>query len=129
MESGKSKSKILKEVILTRYRSVRQFATVMNIPYSTLVTALERGIEGMAYSTVIRMCSILDLNPVDFSSLEEGDNLSQQITTRKVMEKYNRLNKTGKKRVMDILDDYTQIPAYQKEDSEEELQGKLPKEQ
>lgn len=120
MESGKSKSKILKEVILTRYRSVRQFATVMNIPYSTLVTALERGIEGMAYSTVIRMCSILDLNPVDFSSLEEGDNLSQQITTRKVMEKYNRLNKTGKKRVMEILDDYTQIPAYQKEDSPEE---------
>lgn len=126
MESEKSKSRILKEVILTRYRSVRQFATVMNIPYSTLVTALERGIEGMAYSTVIRMCSILDLNPVDFSSLEEGDSLSQQITTRKVMDKYNRLNKTGKKKVMDILEDYTQIPAYQKEVFPEEQEAKEP---
>ena len=41
----------------------------MDIPYSTLVTALERGIEGMAYSTVIRIYDALSLNPVDFSPL------------------------------------------------------------
>ena len=50
-----TKSKILKKEILSQYRSVRQFAMEMNIPYSTLVTALDRGIEGMAYGTVIRM--------------------------------------------------------------------------
>ena len=51
-----TKAEILKKEILRQYRSVRQFAMEMNIPYSTLVTALERGIEGMAYGTVIRMC-------------------------------------------------------------------------
>ena len=86
MESDKNKTQVLKTVILQRYRSVRQFAAVMDIPYSTLVTALERGIEGMAYSTVIRMCEALELNPVDFSPLEESDGLSGQIITRKVME-------------------------------------------
>ena len=47
--SEMTKAEILKKEILQQYRSVRQFAMEMNIPYSTLVTALERGIEGMAY--------------------------------------------------------------------------------
>ena len=54
-----TKAEILKKEILRQYRSVRQFAMEMNIPYSTLVTALERGIEGMAYGTVIKMCDKL----------------------------------------------------------------------
>ena len=57
-----TKAEILKKEILRQYRSVRQFAMEMNIPYSTLVTALERGIEGMAYGTVIKMCDKLSLN-------------------------------------------------------------------
>ena len=112
MDSDVTKAEILRRIILTRYKSVRRFAVEMNIPYSTLVTALERGIDGMAYSTVIRICEALMLNPVDFSSLEEGGGLSVQITTKRVMEKYNRLNKNGRKRVMDILDVYTKIPEY-----------------
>ena len=66
MESGTTKAEVLKKVILSQYKSVRQFAVEMDIPYSTLVTALERGIEGMAYSTVIRICDALSLNPVTF---------------------------------------------------------------
>ena len=120
MESDKNKTQVLKTVILQRYRSVRQFAAVMDIPYSTLVTAMERGIEGMAYSTVIRMCEALELNPVDFSPLEESDGLSGQIITRKVMEKYNKLNRAGRRKVLEYMDDYAQIPAYTMEDPDEE---------
>ena len=120
MESDKNKTQVLKTVILQRYRSVRQFAAVMDIPYSTLVTALERGIEGMAYSTVIRMCEALELNPVYFSPLEESDGLSGQIITRKVMEKYNKLNRAGRRKVLEYMDDYAQIPAYTMEDPDEE---------
>ena len=120
MESDKNKTQVLKTVILQRYRSVRQFAAVMDIPYSTLVTALERGIEGMAYSTVIRMCEALELNRVDFSPLEESDGLSGQIITRKVMEKYNKLNRAGRRKVLEYMDDYAQIPAYTMEDPDEE---------
>ena len=120
MESEKNKTLVLKSVILQKYRSVRQFAGVMDIPYSTLVTALERGIEGMAYSTVIRMCEVLELNPVDFSPLEENEGLSEQIITRKVMERYNKLNRAGRRKVLDFMDDYAQIPAYVNEELEEE---------
>lgn len=123
MDSSRTKAEILKGVILSKYKSVRQFAVAMNIPYSTLVTALERGVEGMAYSTVIRICDVLALNPVDFSPLEEGGELSNQITTKRVMEKYNRLNRAGRKRVMEILDDYTQIPAYAEKLPEDREKG------
>ncbi len=120
MESEKNKTLVLKSVILQKYRSVRQFAGVMDIPYSTLVTALERGIEGMAYSTVIRMCEVLELNPVDFSPLDDNEGLSGQIITRKVMERYNKLNRAGRRKVLDFMDDYAQIPAYVNEELEEE---------
>ena len=113
---SKMKAEILKGVILSRYKSIRQFAVTMNIPYSTLITALERGIDGMAYSTVIRICEALSLNPLDFTPLDEDNSLSSQIQTRRVMEKYWMLNKAGRKKVMDIMEDYTLIPAYRNEE-------------
>lgn len=116
MESGLKKAEILKKVILSQYKSVRQFAVEMDIPYSTLVTALERGIEGMAYSTVMRICDALALNPMDFSPLDEGGGLSAQITTKRVMERYSRFNRTGRKKILDLMDDYSQIEAYTREE-------------
>ena len=109
---SKKKAEILKGVILSRYKSIRQFAVEMNIPYSTLITALERGVDGMAYSTVIRMCENLHLNPIDFSPLDSGGTVSDQITTRKVMDRYNRFNRAGREKIMGIMDDYLQISAY-----------------
>lgn len=116
MESGLKKAEILKKVILSQYKSVRQFAVEMDIPYSTLVTALERGIEGMAYSTVMRICDALALNPMDFSPLDEGEGLSAQITTKRVMERYSRFNRAGRKKILDLMDDYSQIEAYTREE-------------
>jgi hypothetical protein len=66
----------------------------------------------MAYSTVIRMCEALHLNPIDFSPLDSGGTISDQITTRKVMDRYNRFNRAGRDKIMGIMDDYLQISAY-----------------
>lgn len=107
-----SKAEILKKEILRQYRSVRQFALEMNIPYSTLVTALERGIEGMAYGTVIKMCDKLSLNPVDFTSLERDASLGAQLLENRVMQYYVKLNQEGREKVLGIMDDYVQIDKY-----------------
>ncbi len=107
------KAEILKKEILSQYKSVRQFAIEMQIPYSTLVTALDRGIEGMAYGTVIKMCDKLNLNPVDFSSLERGAVLGEKILENRVMQYYVKLNKTGRKKVLDLMEDYVQLEKYQ----------------
>ncbi len=113
MEDGKmTKAEILKKEILRQYRSVRQFAMEMNIPYSTLVTALERGIEGMAYGTVIKMCDKLSLNPVDFSSLERDASLGAQLLENRVMQYYLKLNQNGRDKVLELMDDFVQIDKY-----------------
>lgn len=108
-----TKAAILKTEILKQYKSVRQFAIEMEIPYSTLVTALDRGIEGMAYGTVIRMCDKLNLNPVDFSPLNQKSLLGGKIMENRVMQYYVRLNKVGRKKVLDLMEDYVQLDKYQ----------------
>lgn len=107
-----TKAEILKKEILNQYRSVRQFALEMEIPYSTLVTALERGIDGMAYGTVIRMCDKLSLNPVDFSSLERDASLGAQLLENRVMQYYIKLNQNGRDKILELMDDFVQIDKY-----------------
>ncbi len=107
-----TKAEILKQEILKQYRSVRQFAIEMDIPYSTLVTALERGIEGMAYGTVIKMCDKLSLNPVDFTSLEGDASLGAQLLENRVMQYYMKLNTLGRDKILELMDDLVQIEKY-----------------
>lgn len=107
-----TKAEILKQEILKQYRSVRQFAIEMEIPYSTLVTALERGIEGMAYGTVIKMCDKLSLNPVDFTSLEADATLGAQLLENRVMQYYMKLNPMGRDKILELMDDLVQIEKY-----------------
>lgn len=113
MEDKKmTKAEILKKEILSQYSSVRQFAMEMGIPYSTLVTALERGIEGMAYGTVIKMCDKLSLNPVDFSSLERDASLGAQLLENRVMQYYVKLNQDGRDKILELMDDFVSIDKY-----------------
>ena len=107
-----TKAEILKQEILRQYRSVRRFALERGIPYSTLVTALERGIDGMAYGTVIRMCDKLSLNPVDFSSLERDASLGAQLLENRVMQYYVKLNQNGRDKILELMDDFVQIDKY-----------------
>ena len=107
-----TKAEILKTEILQQYRSIRQFAMDMEIPYSTLVTALERGIEGMAYGTVIKMCDRLSLNPVDFTSLERDASLGAQLLENRVMQNYMKLNHVGREKILDLMDDFAEIKKY-----------------
>ena len=107
-----TKAEILKKEILKQYKSVRQFAMEMGIPYSTLVTALDRGIDGMAYGTVIRICGKLGLNPVDLSSLEKDASLGALLLENRVMQYYLKLNQNGRDKILGILEDYTKIADY-----------------
>lgn len=106
------KAEILKQSIRSKYKSVRAFCLDADIPYSTLVTAFDRGIEGMAYGTVIKICEKLELNPVDFSPLDGTKTVSEQLVENKVMLYYTKLNHVGRKRVLDDMQDYLEIPKY-----------------
>lgn len=53
----------LRNRILDRCASLRQFASEADIPYSTLMTILRRGIGGAGFDTVLRICRALDIDP------------------------------------------------------------------
>ena len=106
-----TKSQLLKKEILTQYKSVRQFSLDMKIPYSTLVTALDRGIEGMAYGTVIAICDKLDLNPVTFQPLDNA-NLSETLLENRVMQNYVKMNSEGREKFLELMEDFATIKKY-----------------
>ena len=107
-----TKAEILRKEILRQYKSVRAFALDMSIPYSTLVTALDRGVEGMAYGTVIKMCDRLSLNPVDFSYLEKDASLGALVLENRVMQYYMKLNDDGRDKILSLMDDLAQLEKY-----------------
>lgn len=109
-----NKSEILKKEILNQYKSVRQFAIEMNIPYSTLATALDGKIDGMAYGTVLKMCDKLRINPIDFNSLAKISKINNLLNENHISYYYNKLNLDGKERLYGILEDLIQIEKYVK---------------
>lgn len=55
----------LRNLILNRYKSLREFAKEADIPYSTLITLLSRDIGGASFDTVIQICKKLNIDPKD----------------------------------------------------------------
>ncbi len=55
----------LRNLILDRFVSLRQFSIEADIPYSTLMTILSRGISGASFDLVIRICKKLELDPCE----------------------------------------------------------------
>lgn len=57
----------MRNMILDRYVSLRQFAKETDIPYSTLMTLLARDIGGASFDVVIKICRKLEINPLELS--------------------------------------------------------------
>lgn len=52
----------LKELILTRYHSIREFTIKAEIPYSTLDSIFKRGIGNSSVTNVIKICKVLGIS-------------------------------------------------------------------
>ena len=55
-------TRIVKTEISRQYKSVRQFAFAVNIPLSTINSALHNGIGGSSFDTVVQICQTLIAN-------------------------------------------------------------------
>lgn len=107
-----TKEELLKQEILEQYRSLRQFCMKLDIPYSTLSTALERGLDGMAYGTVLKMCNDLSISPIDFSTLEVATSVNEQLYENRIMQRFVKLNKRGRGKIVEMMDDYLELDKY-----------------
>ncbi len=63
-----SREQKLRNIILDKYVSLRQFAKEADIPYSTLMTLLSRDIGGASFDVVMKICQKLNIDPQEFCS-------------------------------------------------------------
>lgn len=61
----------LRNLILDRYSSLRQFALEADIPYSSLMTVLSRGIGGASFDMVMQICHKLNIDPTELSEYND----------------------------------------------------------
>jgi hypothetical protein len=59
----------LREYILSKYKSIRNFSINADIPYSTIENILKRGISNAGISTMLKICNFLD---IDIEELANG---------------------------------------------------------
>lgn len=52
----------LKNLILTKYRSIREFTQIIDMPYSTFSTIISRGIDNSSVTNIIRICKALGIS-------------------------------------------------------------------
>ncbi len=57
----------LRNLILNKYPSLRQFARDADIPYSSLMTILSRGVGGASFDLVMQICRKLNVDPASLS--------------------------------------------------------------
>ena len=60
----------LKNYILERYKSIREFTIAYNIPYSTLDSVFKRGIDNSSVGVIFKICKSLNISP---DALAEGE--------------------------------------------------------
>lgn len=52
----------LKEFILSRYKSIREFITEIDMPYTTIDSMFRRGIENSSVAIVVKVCKGLGIS-------------------------------------------------------------------
>ena len=87
-------TKLIKTEIKKQFRSVRQFSMYIGVPQSTIVTALQKGIGGTSFETIMHICDVLDIKPV-----ADEKPVFMDGEKRELLERYTRLDNEGKKAV------------------------------
>ena len=59
----------LKDLILSRFKSIREFTTYIDMPYTTIDSMFRRGIQNSSVAVVIKVCKGLDISA---DALAEG---------------------------------------------------------
>lgn len=118
----------LKQEILSRYKSIREFSAMTQIPYSTVDSVLKRGIKNSGVGTVIKIFSFLDIDVESISSesLKHIDALEKTKKSPSVTEAapgeeqivmlYRELNTEGQERLLNYADDLVASGKYIKSD-------------
>ena len=87
---------LVKNEIKRQYKSVRQFAAAIDVPQSTIISSLKKGIGGTSFDTVIKICTALGIK----LSMNSGVFMDKEKT--ELLETFGELDDRGKYTVKSV---------------------------
>ena len=100
----------LKALILSRYKSLREFCGVIDLPYSTVDSILRRGVENAGVGKIIKICRHFDISADELArgnivSIEKVNANQFNLSAYEIehIKKYRALDERGKEVVDTIL--------------------------
>ena len=91
-------TKIVRTEIARQYKSVRQFAFAVNIPLSTINSALHNGVGGSSFDTVVQICRALGIK-----ALSEDASFYLTEETQRLFNQYSRLDEYGRHTINAVM--------------------------
>lgn len=99
---------ILKALIVDKFKNLRQFSIEADLPYTTLIGILERGINKASIQNIIKICKALN---IDTDALANGEIKERNVEAQKltfsessIIKKYRSLDGYGRKAINNVLD-------------------------
>ena len=91
-------TKIVRTEISRQYKSVRQFSFAVDIPLSTINSALHNGIGGSSFDTVIQICKTLGIK-----ALSDDNSFYLTDETQELLEQYDKLDDYGRHTIAAVM--------------------------
>ena len=104
------KTEYIKELIKNTGLNLKSFAERSGIPYTTLRSMLERGVENASVNNVIKVCRALNICVE--SLYEQCNNIQLTKEEKQLLDDYNKLNDLGKKEANKRVSELTEISKY-----------------
>jgi len=91
-------TKMVRSEIARQFKSVRQFSFTVDVPLSTINSALHNGVGGSSFDTVMQICKVLGIKVMN-------DDASFYLTedTEKLLTQYAKLDKYGRHTISSVL--------------------------
>ena len=96
-----NREEFLRTIIKDRYGSLRAFAKNIDMPYTTLVSMLKRGISNAGIDNFLKICKYLNIPP---ESLYGNDATFLDKSSITLIRNINLLSAENKKLVLDYID-------------------------
>ena len=104
------KTEYIKELIKKTGLNQKNFAEKTGMPYTTLRSMLERGVENASVNNVIKVCRALNICVE--SLYEQCNNIQLTKEEKQLLDDYNKLNDLGKKEANKRVSELTEISKY-----------------
>lgn len=105
-----NKTELIRQLINDRKLTLKAFAQKADIPYTTLRSIMERGIDNASVNNVIKICTALNISVEYLYDMEKSIILSDEET--ELLNFFNNLNDIGKKEAIKRVAELTQINSY-----------------